>query len=77
MLTQMRRGAGTWVAKIFIALLVVSFGIWGIADIFRGFGVNQLAKVGDTEITAVEFQRDYERAIQRLSQQMGRPIPAD
>ena len=52
MLTQMRRGAGTWVAKLFIALLVVSFGIWGIADIFRGFGVNQLAKVGDTEITA-------------------------
>ncbi|WP_018698359.1 peptidylprolyl isomerase [Amorphus coralli] len=77
MLTQMRRGAGTWVAKLFIALLVVSFGIWGIADIFRGFGVNQLAKVGDTEITAVEFQRDYQRAIQRLSQQMGRPIPAD
>lgn len=77
MLTQMRRGAGTWVAKIFIALLVVSFGIWGIADIFRGFGVNQLAKVGETEITAVEFQRDYERAVQRLSQQMGRPIPAD
>lgn len=77
MLTQMRRGAGTWVAKLFIALLVVSFGIWGIADIFRGFGVNQLAKVGDTEITAVEFQRDYERAVQRLSQQMGRPIPAD
>jgi peptidyl-prolyl cis-trans isomerase D len=73
----MRRGAGTWVAKLFIALLVVSFGIWGIADIFRGFGVNQLAKVGDTEITAVEFQRDYQRAIQRLSQQMGRPIPAD
>ncbi|MGX1306302.1 peptidyl-prolyl cis-trans isomerase D [Amorphus suaedae] len=77
MLTQMRRGAGTWVAKIFIALLVVSFGIWGIADIFRGFGVNQLAKVGDTEITAVEFQRDYQRAVQRLSQQLGRPIPAD
>lgn len=77
MLNQLRRGASTWVAKVLIALLVLSFGIWGIADIFRGFGANQLARVGDTEITAVEFQRDYNRALQRLSQQAGRPIPAD
>ncbi|MEW5422873.1 SurA N-terminal domain-containing protein [Amorphus sp. 3PC139-8] len=77
MLNQLRRGASTWVAKVLIALLVLSFGIWGIADIFRGFGANQVARVGDTEITAVEFQRDYNRALQRLSQQAGRPIPAD
>ncbi|MDQ0315564.1 peptidylprolyl isomerase [Amorphus orientalis] len=77
MLTQLRRGASTWLAKLLIALLVLSFAIWGIADIFRGFGANQLARVGNTEITATDFQRDYNRAVQRLSQQAGRPIPAD
>lgn len=77
MLTQLRRGASTWLAKVLIAVLVLSFAVWGIADIFRGFGANQLARVGDTEITATEFQRDYSRALQRLSQQAGRPIPSD
>lgn len=78
MLDQLRRGAGTVIAKIFIAVLVVSFGIWGIADIFRGFGANQLAMAGDTEITAQQFQRDYERLMRNLGRSTGRIItPAD
>ena len=36
---------------ILMGLLVVSFAIWGIADIFRGYGTQTLIKVGDTEIT--------------------------
>ena len=36
---------------ILMGLLVVSFAVWGIADIFRGYGSQTLIKVGDTEIT--------------------------
>ncbi len=35
MLDAMRRGAGTWVVKIFLGVLVLSFAVWGIGDIFR------------------------------------------
>lgn len=34
-----------------MGILIFAFGIWGIQDIFRGFGRSTLAKVGSTEIS--------------------------
>lgn len=74
MLDALRKSAGGTVAKILIALLVLSFAVWGIADVFRDFGQNTLAKVGSAEITAVDFQRAYNREVQNLSRQVGQPL---
>jgi len=74
MLDSLRKGAGTWIAKIFIALLVFSFAIWGVADVFSGFGQNVAAKVGDTEISTFTFDRAYRQELNRLGQQFGRPL---
>lgn len=74
MLDALRKGAGSWLAKIFIALLVLSFAIWGIADIFRGFRAQVLARVGDKEIGAEQFRDAYEREIAALSSRIGRQI---
>jgi peptidyl-prolyl cis-trans isomerase D len=38
-----------------LSALVISFAIWGIGDIFRGFGRSTVAKVGGTEITVEQF----------------------
>lgn len=77
MLDTLRRGAKTWVAKLLMALLVVSFGIWGIADVFRNFGTPTVAEVGDTKIELGEFQRVYQRQVQGFSRQLGQPIDAE
>lgn len=77
MLDSLRKHASGWVAQIFIALLVVSFAVWGIADIFTGFRADEVAEVGDTEITTVEFARQYEQARDQLGQQMGRPLSTE
>lgn len=74
MLDALRKGAGTWFAKILIALLVVSFAIWGVADVFTNFGQNVAAKVGDTEISTYQFERAYRQQLNRLGQQLGRPL---
>jgi len=75
MLDALRKGAGTWVAKIFIALLVLSFGVWGVADMLKnGFGQNVAARVGGTEISLTDFDRAYRRDLNRFSQQRGRPL---
>jgi peptidyl-prolyl cis-trans isomerase D len=74
MLDALRKGAGTWVAKIFIALLILSFAVWGIADIFRNFGSNVVAKVGDTEISVADFDLAYRRELNAVSRQIGRPL---
>ena len=36
MMDSMRKAAKSWVAKLLIGLLAVSFGVWGIADVFTG-----------------------------------------
>lgn len=57
-----------------MGVLIVSFGIWGIADIFRGFGQSTLAKVGSTEISAEQFRQIYTDRLQQIGRQFGRPL---
>ena len=60
-----------------VAFLIGSFAIWGIGDIFRGFGLATAAKVGRTEITTEQFRQIYNDRLQRIGQQIGRPITMD
>jgi peptidyl-prolyl cis-trans isomerase D len=74
MLETLRRGASSWVAKVLLGLLVVSFAIWGVADVFRGYGQGELARVGAKEITLAEFQQAYQRELDLISRQFGRRL---
>jgi peptidyl-prolyl cis-trans isomerase D len=72
MLDALRRGATSWVAKIFLGLLVLSFAVWGVADVFRGYNEGALAEVGDRQITSDEFQRALQLELAMLGRQIGR-----
>lgn len=74
MLQALRKGTASWIAKIFIGLLVLSFAVWGIADIFGGYGRRTVATVGDTEITYEDFQSALNLQVQSLGRQLGRPL---
>jgi peptidyl-prolyl cis-trans isomerase D len=77
----MRKASSNWLGKTIMAVvmgvLIVSFGIWGIADIFRGFGQSTLAKVGRTEISAEQFRQIYTDKLQQLGRQFGRPLTSE
>src|SRR5437764_5181771 len=81
MLRGMRKASSNWLGKTIMAVvmgvLIISFGIWGIADIFRGFGQSTLAKVGSTEISANEFRQLYTDKLQQIGRQFGRPLTMD
>jgi len=77
MLDVLRRGASTWISKLLLAVLIVSFGIWGIADVFRGFGSNVAFRVGSTEIGAGQFDQIYARELHQLSTRLRRPFNKD
>ena len=62
---------------VVMGVLIVSFGIWGIADIFRGFGQSTLATVGRTEISINEFRQLYTDKLQQIGRQIGRPLTMD
>src|SRR3954469_8128060 len=74
MLDVFRRAAKGWTAKILMGLLVVSFGIWGIADVFRGFTTGELARVGSRKISVDEAQNLYRERLRFYSQQTGKAI---
>jgi peptidyl-prolyl cis-trans isomerase D len=72
MLEILRRSVTGWVAKILMGLLILSFAVWGIADVFTGANQAALVKVGDREITVEEFQRALQIEMEYIARQIGR-----
>jgi peptidyl-prolyl cis-trans isomerase D len=81
MLRGMRTASRNWLGKVVMAavmgLLIVSFAIWGIGDIFKGFGRSTVAKIGSTEITVDQFRQIYNDRLQQLGRRFGRPITSE
>jgi peptidyl-prolyl cis-trans isomerase D len=83
----LRNAAKTWVAKLLMALLVMSFGIWGIRDVstsflgdilsFTGWGPKDLAHVGNKTIVATEYTQALNQQIRRIQQQSGQKFTVD
>jgi peptidyl-prolyl cis-trans isomerase D len=75
MLQAIRSRAGSLVVKIFFGLLILTFGVWGIGDIFRNRPTDTvIATVGDQSIRAEELQAALRPALERLSARMGSAI---
>ncbi|MBV9203360.1 MAG: SurA N-terminal domain-containing protein, partial [Alphaproteobacteria bacterium] len=75
MLQAIRSRAGSYIVKILFALLILTFGIWGIGDIFRNRGSDTVvATVGDHNIHAEELQTALRRALEQLSARFGSTV---
>ncbi|MDZ4367978.1 MAG: peptidylprolyl isomerase, partial [Afipia sp.] len=78
MLRGMRKASSNWLGKavmsVLFGVLIISFGVWGIADIFKGFGQSSLAKVGSTEITTEQFRNLFTDRVQQIGRRFGRPL---
>src|SRR5204862_4277620 len=79
MLRGIRKASANWLGRAVMGgvmgLLALSFAVWGINDIFRGFGRSTLAKIGGTEIPIESFRQTYNERLQQISRRLGRPIP--
>ena len=81
MLRGIHKASSNWIGRavmgVILGLIAVSFGVWGIGDIFRGFGLGTVAKVGGTEIRVDQFRQIYQDRITQLGRQIGKPIQPD
>jgi peptidyl-prolyl cis-trans isomerase D len=81
MLRGIRTASKGWFGKLVMGavmgLLTISFAIWGIGDIFKGFGQSTVAKIGGSEITIEQFRQTYNTRLQDIGRQIGRPITPD
>lgn len=81
MLRGIRKASSNWFGKAImgavVSFLVISFAIWGIGDIFRGFGLSNVASIGNIEISIEQFRQTFLDKMQQLGRQMGRPLSSD
>ncbi|URQ76031.1 MAG: peptidyl-prolyl cis-trans isomerase [Candidatus Ochrobactrum gambitense] len=70
MLDSLRSASRSWISKLLLGVLVLSFGVWGIADVFRGgMTGNAALTAGGSEVSATDYRFAYEQQVMRLSQQ--------
>ena len=83
----LRNAAKTWVAKVLMGLLVMSFGIWGIKDVstsflgdimsWSGWGPKDLVHVAGQTIRQPEYNVALQRMLKSLSAQSGQNLTFD
>ena len=74
MLDGMRKATqgaiGKFVMTIVMGLIIVSFVIWGVGDMLRGFSSTTVAKVGGTTISQQQYQNELQTSLYRLQRQL-------
>ena len=63
MLSSLRKFSETILAKIFIALIALSFVFWGINDFFRSNNSNSVAEIDGEEISFNQFINEFNKII--------------
>ncbi len=72
MLESFRKASQSWYIKILFAMLILSFGVWGIGDVVSERAESQPAiTVGKQSIPATEVADEFHRDTERLSAMFG------
>ena len=71
MLEIMRNQAQSWLAKLILGGIALSFGLWGVGDYFMGNHVAYVAEVDGKPITDSDFNRAYERQLNNYRSILG------
>ena len=79
MLEAIRKRSSGIIVKGLLGLLVLSFAMWGVADVVSpgGSGDRAVATVGDVEIDDYTVRQEYRREIERLSGIFGKRLETE
>lgn len=81
MMDGMRKAGKSLVGRIVIAILfgflIFSFALWGIGDIFRGYGGRTVASVGNANIDVEVYRQAFQQELQQISRRVGRNVTTD
>jgi peptidyl-prolyl cis-trans isomerase D len=74
MLSALRAFAKSPFAAGLIGLLIVSFAVFGIRDVFRNRVSNAVITAGSRTISANDFRHEFDMMRKRAEQEMGQPV---
>jgi peptidyl-prolyl cis-trans isomerase D len=69
MITLFREFTKSWIFKGLMVLLVASFAIFGLRDVFGKIGGDEVVTSGTRKVTVAEFKTDFERYKQSYPEQ--------
>jgi len=72
MLESMRNQAQSWLAKVLLTGIALSFVLWGVGDYFFGGGVEPVATINGKPIGSTEFYQAYERQLGAYRAMLGK-----
>lgn len=71
MLDNLRNFGRSWIAKIFLGVLIIAVAGFGIPSVFLDLNANTVARVGDQNISVRDFDRVYRSQINQFAAQTG------
>ena len=72
MLTSLRKFSETILAKIFIALIALSFVFWGINDFFKSSYSDAIAEIDGEEISFNQFINEFNKIVRNNNIETGK-----
>jgi len=77
MIATIRKLAKSWFAAALLGVLILSFAIFGVGDVFRTMGTDTVVQAGPREINSADFKREFDGYKQQAEQRVGQPIPVE
>lgn len=77
MLTLFRKFARSWVSAIILGLLIISFGVWGLSDVFSGGKADGVAKVAGKSVSQLEYRAEFDRLLKRAKTEAKRDVTTE
>ena len=77
MMAALRAFAKSPFAAVLMGLLIVSFGIWGVRDVFHMRISDAVVKAGAREINSADFKQRFQQQLKQVQEQAGQQVTLD
>lgn len=77
MLATIRSLAKSWVGAALFGVLIVSFAVFGVRDVFKGQVSNAVITAGSRQISQLDYKREFDTFRKGVEQQAGQPVTAE
>ena len=68
MLDLVRNLVSSFIGKILLAVMILSFALWGVGDILSSGNSQLAAKIGNEKITLNEFYYEFQNLVRNYNQ---------
>jgi peptidyl-prolyl cis-trans isomerase D len=68
---------GKAIMTLVMGLIIVSFAIWGVGDMLRGFTASTVASVGSAKISSQDYRYQFQRTLQQYQRRLRQPFTTE